>query len=86
MAGIGDNSGALLQFVQQIESLAEEKQAVADQQKEIFAEAKAQGYDTKIIRKVIARRKRDKAALAEEESLIEMYEEALFNAAARMMA
>lgn len=86
MAGIGDNSGALLQFVQQIESLAEEKQAVADQQKAIFAEAKAQGYDTKIIRKVIARRKRDKAALAEEESLIEMYEEALFNAAARMMA
>lgn len=86
MAGIGDNSGALLQFVQQIESLAEEKQAVADQQKEIFAVAKAQGYDTKIIRKVIARRKRDKAALAEEESLIEMYEEALFNAAARMMA
>lgn len=86
MAGIGDNSGALLQFVQQIESLAEEKQAVADQQKEIFAVAKAQGYDTKIIRKVIARRKRDKAALAEEESLIELYEEALFNAAARMMA
>lgn len=86
MAKIGDNSGALLQYIEQIESLAEEKQAVADRQKEIFAEAKSEGYDTKIMRKVIARRKRDKDDLAEEESLIETYEAALFNAAARMMA
>lgn len=85
MAKIGDNSGALLQYIEQIESLAEEKQAVADRQKEIFAEAKSEGYDTKIMRKVIARRKRDKTALAEEESLIELYEARLLGAAARMM-
>lgn len=85
MAKIGDNSGALLQYIEQIESLAEEKQAAADRQKELFAEAKSEGYDTKIMRKVIARRKRDKTALAEEESLIELYEANLINAAARMM-
>ena len=85
MAGIGDNSGALLQYIEQIESLAEEKQAAADRQKEIFAEAKSEGYDTKIMRKVIARRKRDKDDLAEEESLIELYEANLVDAAARMM-
>jgi len=85
MAKIGDNSGALLQYIEQIESLAEEKKAVADRQKEIFAEAKSEGYDTKIMRKVIARRKRDKDDLAEEESLIEMYESAIVDAAARML-
>lgn len=85
MSGIGDNSRALLQFIEQIESLAEEKKAVADRQKEIFAEAKAQGYDTKIMRRVLARRKRNKDDLAEEESLIEMYESALVDAAARML-
>ena len=88
MAGIGDNSvtgDELRQFVEQIESLNEEKRAVAVRQKELFSEAKAQGYDTRIMRKVITRRKRDKDDLAEEDSLLEMYESAIVNAAARML-
>lgn len=67
----------LRQFIEQIERLAAEKQDIADQQKEVFAEAKSRGYDTKAMRKVIARRKMERDALAEEEAVIEIYETAL---------
>ena len=67
----------LRQFIEQFEQLEIEKQAVADQQKELMAEAKARGYDTKVMRKVIALRKRDKDDIAEEEAVLEMYKAAL---------
>lgn len=67
----------LRQFVERIERLDAEKRDLADQQKEVMAEAKARGYDTKVLRKVIAIRKRDKDDLAEEEAVLEMYKEAL---------
>jgi uncharacterized protein (UPF0335 family) len=67
----------LRQFIERIERLDMEKKDLADQQKEVMAEAKSRGYDTKIIRKVIALRKRDKDDIAEEESVLEMYKEAL---------
>ena len=54
-----------------------EKKDLADQQKEVMAEAKARGYDTKVMRKVIALRKRDSDDIAEEEAILEMYKEAL---------
>jgi uncharacterized protein (UPF0335 family) len=50
---------------------------IADQQKEVMAEAKARGYDTKVMRKVIALRKREPDDIAEEEAVLEMYKEAL---------
>ena len=67
----------LRQFIERIERLDQEKAEAAEAQKEVYAEAKGRGYDTKVIRKVIARRKRDRDDLAEEEAVLEMYEAAL---------
>ena len=64
-------------FIERIERLEMEKKDIADQQKEVMAEAKGRGYDTQVIRKVIALRKRDKDDIAEEEAILEMYKEAL---------
>ena len=67
----------LRQFIERYEHLEAEKKDIADQQKEVMAEAKGRGYDTKVLRKVIALRKRDKNDLAEEEAVLEMYMAAL---------
>jgi len=67
----------LRQFIERWERIESEKQDIADQQKEVMAEAKSRGYDTKVMRKVIAVRKRDKDDLAEEAAVFEMYAEAL---------
>ena len=67
----------LRQFIERFEQLDAEKKDVADQQKELMAEAKGRGYDTKVIRKLIALRKRDKDDIAEEEAVLEMYKAAL---------
>ena len=67
----------LRQFIERYERLEAEKKDIADQQKEVMAEAKGRGYDTKVIRKVIALRKRDQDDIAEEEAVLEMYKEAL---------
>lgn len=71
------NAAELRAFIERIERLEAEKQDAADSQKEVYAEAKGRGYDAKIIRKVIARRKRDRADLAEEAAILEVYEAAL---------
>ncbi|TCL09044.1 uncharacterized protein (UPF0335 family) [Shimia isoporae] len=70
-------AGELRQFVERYERLEMEKKDIADQQKEVMAEAKSRGYDTKVLRKVVALRKRDKDDIAEEEAVLEMYKEAL---------
>jgi len=70
-------AGELRQFIERIERLDAEKKDIAEQQKEVMAEAKARGYDTKVMRKLIALRKRDKDDIAEEEAVLEMYKEAL---------
>lgn len=67
----------LRSFIERVERLEADARAVADDKKEVFAEAKARGYDTKIMRKVIAERKRDKDDLAEEQAVLELYREAL---------
>ncbi|SFG12180.1 Uncharacterized conserved protein, UPF0335 family [Palleronia marisminoris] len=67
----------LRQFVERYERLEAEKKDIADAQKEVMAEAKGRGYDTKVLRKIIALRKRDKDDLAEEEAVLEMYMAAL---------
>lgn len=76
----GDNSvedGQLLALVERIERLEEDAKTVADEKKDVFAEAKGAGYDVKIMRKVIARRKADRDKLSEEEELIATYERAI---------
>jgi uncharacterized protein (UPF0335 family) len=67
----------LRQFIERAETLAAEKRDIAEQQKELFAEAKGRGYDTKVMRKVIALRKRKPEEVAEEEAILEMYKAAL---------
>ena len=70
-------AGELRQFIEQFEALEEQKKDIADQQKEVMAEAKARGYDTRVMRKVIALRKRKPDEIAEEEAVLEMYKAAL---------
>ena len=67
----------LRQFVERFENLEIEKRNISDQQKEVMAEAKSRGYDTKIMRKLVILRKRDLQDLAEEEAILSMYKSAL---------
>ena len=67
----------LRQFIERAEQLAAEKQDIAEQSKEVFAEAKARGYDTAVMRKIIALRKRRADDIAEEEAIMDMYRSAL---------
>ena len=54
-----------------------EKYDIADQQKEVMAEAKGRGYDTRVMRKLIVLRKRDQNEIAEEEAILDLYKEVL---------
>jgi uncharacterized protein (UPF0335 family) len=67
----------LRQFVERYERLEEERRGLAEQQKEVMAEAKGRGYDTRILRKIVALRKRDRDDVAEEEAVLTLYKEAL---------
>lgn len=67
----------LRQFIERFERLEMEKKDIADQQKEVMAEAKGRGYDTKVMRKLVAMRRRDREDLAEEEAVLDMYRQAL---------
>lgn len=74
----GNNTRAqLFSFVERYERLQEERDALGDDQKEVMAEAKGTGFDTKIIREVIRRRKCNTADLMEHDSILETYEEAV---------
>jgi len=67
----------LRQFVERFERLESDKKDILDHQKDVMAEAKGRGYDTKVIKKIIAIRKRDADDLAQEEAVTELYKEAL---------
>lgn len=67
----------LQSLVSRIERLEEEKAALAADIKDVYAEAKSTGFDVKVIRKIIAMRKKDAAEQAEEQALIATYMEAL---------
>ncbi len=67
----------LRQFVERLERLEIEKKDIADQQKEVMAEAKSRGYDTRIMRKIVSLKKRDLEEVAEEEAVLSMYKTAL---------
>ena len=65
--------GKLKSLIERIERLEEDKTAVANDLKEVYAEAKCEGFDTKIVRKVVRLRKQDTAKRQEEEALIDLY-------------
>lgn len=67
----------LRHIVERIERLNADKAAIAEDIKDVFSEAKSRGYDTKVLRRVISERKRDQDEIAEEESVLELYREAL---------
>ena len=60
-------------IIERIERLEEEKAGIANDIKEVFAEAKGEGFDVKILRKVVRLRKQDKAKRQEEEALLDLY-------------
>ncbi|MCK4862464.1 MAG: DUF2312 domain-containing protein [Rhodobacteraceae bacterium] len=70
-------AGELRAFVERFERLDAEKKDLADQQKEVMAEAKSRGYDTKVLRKIVALRKMDPQEASEIEAVLELYKEAL---------
>ncbi len=69
--------GRLRSIIERIERLEEDKAAVMADQKEVFAEAKGEGYDVKILRKVVRIRKQDKAKRQEEDAILDLYMSAL---------
>jgi len=69
--------GQLKSIVERIENLDGEIKERRDDQKEIYSEAKSNGYDVKVLRKMIAIRKQDPAARAEQEAILEVYLHAL---------
>lgn len=81
MSEIGHNTGVahdqLRSVIERIERLEEEKAAIAADIKEVYAEAKANGFDTKTLREIVRIRKMDKAERDEQEAMLEMYMGAL---------
>lgn len=80
MTGIGHNgvdAGHLRAFIERVEKLEEEKQAISEDIRDVYGEAKATGYDAKIMRKIVAMRKQDKHKRKEEEEILGLYLSAL---------
>lgn len=70
-------AGQLRALVERIERLEEEKKSLSDDIKEVYAEAKGTGFDTKAIRSIVKLRKKDQAERQEEESILDLYKAAL---------
>ena len=71
------DAGHLKAFIERIEHLEEEKRTIAEDIKEVYAEAKGTGYDIKIIRKIVSLRRQDKEKRREEEEILSLYMSAL---------
>ena len=71
------NSGHLRAFIERIERLNEEKKALSEDIKEVYAEAKGNGFDPKIIRKIVSIRGQDPEKRSEEEVMLDLYMAAL---------
>lgn len=66
-------AGQLRSIIERVERLDQEKAEIAEQIKEVFAEAKGNGFDVKVLRKVLRIRKQDRAKRMEEEAILELY-------------
>jgi uncharacterized protein (UPF0335 family) len=78
MADVAGITGEQLKsFIERIERLEEEKKALSDDIREVFAEAKGNGFDTKIMRQIIRLRKMDASDRAEQEELLDLYKNAI---------
>ena len=70
-------TGKLRSFIERVERLEEEKKALADDIKDVYAEAKGTGFDTKIMRRIVKIRKQDRDKRLEEEAILDVYLNAL---------
>lgn len=70
-------AGQLRAFIERVERLEEEKQTIADDIKDVYAEMKGTGFDTKAVRAIIRLRKKDQAERQEEEAILDLYKAAL---------
>lgn len=70
-------AGQLRSFIERVERLEEDKKTVSEDIKEVYAEMKANGFDTKAVRAIIRLRKKDQAERQEEEAMIDLYKAAL---------
>ncbi|WP_062203511.1 DUF2312 domain-containing protein [Aureimonas sp. AU12] len=70
---VGIAGGRIRSFVERVENLDREIAELAEGRKEVFAEAKAEGFDVKILREIIARRKKDQDEIDEHETLLDVY-------------
>jgi len=70
-------AGKLQQIINKIETIEQERQESADLLKDAYNEAKSMGFDVKIIKHLLKLRKKDRDALAEEDSLIQLYRNAV---------
>ena len=75
--GSGVAADRLRSFIERVERLEEDKAAIMTDIREVYAEAKGEGYDTKILRQVIRLRKMDRAERQEQEAILELYLSAL---------
>ena len=71
------DAGHLRAFIERIEKLEEEKKTIADDIKDVYGEAKATGYDVKVMRKIVSIRKQDRDKRREEEEILDLYLSAL---------
>jgi uncharacterized protein (UPF0335 family) len=71
------NAGHLRAFIERIERLEEEKKALTGDIKDVYGEAKANGFDVKIMRKILSIRKQDRDSRLEEETVLDLYLAAL---------
>lgn len=71
------NAGNLKAFIERIERLEEEKQAFVDDIKDVYAEAKANGFETKVLRQIVKIRKQDRDERIELETILDLYMSAL---------
>ena len=80
MTDIGHNGVAadeLRQFVERIEKLEEEKAGIASDIRDVYAELKGRGFDTKAVRQIVRLRKQDHSERQEQEAILELYMEAM---------
>lgn len=70
-------AGQLRAFIERVERLEEDKQTISEDIKEVYAEMKANGFDTKAVRNIVRLRKKDQAERQEEEAIIDLYKAAL---------
>jgi uncharacterized protein (UPF0335 family) len=69
----GIAADALRQFIERIERLEEEKKALSADIKDVYAQSKSQGFDTKIIRKIVSLRRKDRQEREEEQQILDLY-------------